>query len=132
MPNSLAQRSAAVFAPPLVTRGDLLITVGATGILQPEEVVDIGAQVVGRIKELGLDPRGATDPKFAGKTVDYGSPVTQGMVLAEIDPGGLQRTVQAAESLGGSGQGRLVATQAKCMQAEAEWKRAREAAIDSS
>ena len=28
-----------------VTRGDMLITVGATGILQPEEVVDIGAQV---------------------------------------------------------------------------------------
>ena len=61
-------------------RDDLLITVGASGIIQPEEVVDIGAQVVGRIKELGIDPRAATDEKFAGKTVDYGSPVTEGMV----------------------------------------------------
>src|SRR5437588_144437 len=42
-----------------VTRGDLHITVRATGTVEPEETVDVGAQVVGRIAELGKDPRGA-------------------------------------------------------------------------
>jgi HlyD family secretion protein len=41
-----------------VTRGDLRITVRATGTVEPEETVDVGAQVVGRIKELGKDLRG--------------------------------------------------------------------------
>jgi HlyD family secretion protein len=46
-----------------VTRGDLHITVRATGTVEPEETVDVGAQVVGRIKELGKDPRGmAAEP----------------------------------------------------------------------
>src|SRR6266403_1478100 len=41
-----------------VTRGDLQINVRATGTVEPEETVDVGAQVVGRIKELGKDLRG--------------------------------------------------------------------------
>src|SRR3954467_1176117 len=92
-----------------VTRGELRINVRATGTIEPEETVDVGAQVVGRIKELGVDPRARTDPNFSnkrvnvvppvkkdtvlataapttsesGKTVDYGSPVEKGMVLAQ-------------------------------------------------
>lgn len=51
-----------------VKRGDLLITVGTTGIVQPEEVVDIGAQVVGQIEKLGADPRHADEePEFTAK-----------------------------------------------------------------
>src|SRR5437868_1467131 len=68
------------------TRGDLHITVRATGTVEPEETVDVGAQVVGRIKELGKDPRGTTNPKYANKTVDYGTPVKKGTVLAKVDP----------------------------------------------
>ncbi len=40
-----------------VVRGDLLSTISATGTAEPEEVVDVGAQVVGRIKSLGSDPQ---------------------------------------------------------------------------
>src|SRR5206468_2124412 len=32
-----------------VKRGDLLATISATGTLEPEEVVDVGAQVAGQI-----------------------------------------------------------------------------------
>ena len=60
-----------------VTRGDLQINVRATGTVEPEETVDIGAQVVGRIKELGKDPRGITEKTFATKTVDYEKPLTK-------------------------------------------------------
>ena len=59
-----------------VTRGDLEIVVRATGTVEPEETVDIGAQVVGRIKELGKDPRGQSDPSYANKPVDVGTTVT--------------------------------------------------------
>jgi HlyD family secretion protein len=60
-----------------VTRGDLQINVRATGTVEPEETVDIGAQVVGRIKELGKDPRGQTDNTYTAKPVDYETPIAK-------------------------------------------------------
>src|SRR5215470_12595278 len=42
-----------------VFHGPLRATIGATGTLEPEEVVDIGAQVAGRIEYLGQDPADA-------------------------------------------------------------------------
>jgi HlyD family secretion protein len=64
-----------------VTRGDLQINVRATGTVEPEETVDVGAQVVGRIKELGKDPRGNPDNKaektFTAKPVDYETPIAK-------------------------------------------------------
>jgi HlyD family secretion protein len=53
--------------------------VGATGTIEPEEVVDVGAQVVGMIKEFGRDPHDSTRP------IDYLSMVEDGTVLARID-----------------------------------------------
>jgi HlyD family secretion protein len=60
-----------------VERGDLLATINATGTIEPEEVIDIGAQVAGQILSFGQDPR--------GKTIDFGSPVEKDTVLAHID-----------------------------------------------
>jgi HlyD family secretion protein len=61
-----------------VTRGDLQINVRATGTVEPEETVDVGAQVVGRIAQLGKDPRGNPDGKaektFTAKPVNYETP----------------------------------------------------------
>src|SRR5438552_3660595 len=62
-----------------VERGDLQATISATGTIEPEEVVDVGAQVAGQIKELG------TDPHDSRKHIDYGSAVEEGTVLARID-----------------------------------------------
>jgi HlyD family secretion protein len=61
------------------TRGSLVATIIATGTIEPEEVIDVGAQVAGQILSFGQDP---SDPK---RTIDYGSPVEQGTVLARID-----------------------------------------------
>ena len=60
-----------------VTRGDLMASISATGTVEPEQVVDIGAQVAGKILSFGKDKQ--------GKQVDYGSVVEPGMVLARID-----------------------------------------------
>jgi RND family efflux transporter MFP subunit len=62
-----------------VTRGDLTTTVSATGTLEPEEVVDVGAKVTGQIVSLGEDPHNK------GKSIDYGSLVEQGTILARLD-----------------------------------------------
>ena len=41
-----------------VKRGDLVAVIGATGTVEPEEVVDIGAQVAGVILSFGKDVNG--------------------------------------------------------------------------
>src|SRR5438876_9494577 len=64
-----------------VERGDLLVTISATGTVEPEEVVDVGAQVAGMIKTFGRDPANSN------KAIDYGSAVQEGTVLAQIDDG---------------------------------------------
>jgi HlyD family secretion protein len=83
-----------------VKRGDLLSTISATGTVEPEELVDVGAQVVGRIKDLGVDPSELKGRKPAEidpqelqklKRVDYGTIVHKGTVLAYIDPQELKK-----------------------------------------
>src|SRR4051794_32253314 len=66
-----------VYSTAPVRRGDLVASVEATGTIEPEDLVDIGAQVAGRIIEFGKD----TD----GKEIDYGSHVNEGVILAKID-----------------------------------------------
>jgi HlyD family secretion protein len=107
-----------------VTRGDIHVTVDATGTLEPEEVVDVGAQVVGRIKDLAKDPRGKTDPKFADKRVDYGSPVEKGMELAWIDPSTYEAQLQQANATLAQADANVLQMQAQVMQTQAEWERA--------
>src|SRR5258705_9797690 len=65
------------FTTTALKRGDVAATIGATGTIEPLEVVDVGAQVAGRIAALGLDKD--------GKNVDYGSVVEGGALLAKID-----------------------------------------------
>ncbi|MEI6235034.1 MAG: efflux RND transporter periplasmic adaptor subunit [Planctomycetota bacterium] len=60
-----------------VKRGLIVASISATGTVEPEEVVDIGAQVAGRINSFGVDK--------AGKQVDYGSFVEADQILAQID-----------------------------------------------
>jgi HlyD family secretion protein len=107
-----------------VHRGDLVITVNATGTLEPEEVVDIGAQIVGPVLQLGDDPRAATDPAFKDKHIDYGSPVEEGTVLAIIDPRTYQATYDQANATLQHSKADLNQMIAKRNQAEGDWKRA--------
>lgn len=60
-----------------VTRQDIRMTIDATGTLEPEDVVDVGAQVAGQILAFGYD--------LDQSIVDYGSRVDAGTILARID-----------------------------------------------
>jgi HlyD family secretion protein len=106
-----------------VVRGDLRITIGATGTVEPEEVVDVGAQVAGQILSFGKDAD--------NKPVDYGSTVAVGTVLARIDDSLYQADlanadaqVQAAQAAGKRAEADLGQYRAKLQQAERDWQRA--------
>lgn len=106
-----------------MTRGDIISTIAATGTLEPEEVIDVGAQVAGRITEFGKDKE--------GKTIDYGSHVEAGTVLALIDPSVYQSQVDQAEAQLASAKAGIARAQAdvgqytaKYKQAERDWNRA--------
>ena len=62
-----------------VNRGDLFIGVTATGTVEPVEIIDVGAQIVGSIRSFG------PDPDRPGKTIDFRSRIKQGAVLAQLD-----------------------------------------------
>jgi HlyD family secretion protein len=117
-------QQAIAFQTARVTRGNLLIAISATGTVEPEEVIDVGAQVAGQILSFGRDAD--------GKPVDYGSKVTEGTVLAKIDESlyaaeaaQAEAQVQAARANLQLAEADLQQLNAKLHQAERDWQRAR-------
>jgi HlyD family secretion protein len=115
--------SSDIFRTAKVTRGDLRLTISATGTVEPEEVIDVGAQVAGRILSFGQDVN--------GKTVDYGSVVDNGTVLARIDDSiysaeaaSAEAQVQSANAGLQRAKADLDQFKAKLHQAERDWQRA--------
>ena len=106
-----------------VRQGNLVATITATGTVEPQEVVDVGAQVSGQFLEFGKDEN--------GKPIDYGSVVKSNMLLARIDTNLFQADVdldtavvasdKAGEAQAAANVKQMEATEA---QAEADWKRA--------
>ncbi len=106
-----------------IKRGDLVETINATGTAEPEEVVDVGAQVAGQISSFGKDRN--------GKPIDYGSVVETGTVLAQIDDSLYAADVAQAEATLGQAQANVQRAEAdlgelkaKLDQAELDWNRA--------
>src|ERR1017187_6971009 len=113
------------FRTAVVKHGDVAATISATGTIEPIEVVDVGAQVAGLIKSFGTD--------IEGKTIDYGSVIEQGAVLAKIDESvyaadlAVARAQMEQDKAGElSANANLDQMEAKLIQAEAEWKRSQE------
>ena len=86
------------FRTAVVKKGELRIQIKANGTLEPQEVIDVGAQVMGRIQEFGEAPGAASDPTLTVKHVDYRSDVEAGTVLAKIDPSLYQATYDQAHA----------------------------------
>jgi HlyD family secretion protein len=101
-----------------VKRGDLKAVVRTTGIVQPEEVVDVGAQVAGVIEKLG------TDPDDAKKTIDWTSKVDVGTVLAQIDPTLFKAAVDQAKAKMVRALAGVRVAEARLTGAERDWQRA--------
>jgi HlyD family secretion protein len=106
-----------------VKRGNLTVSISATGTVEPEEVIDVGAQVAGQIVSFGKDVN--------GKTVDYGSVVNEGTVLAKIDDSlyaadaaQAEAQVQAGRAAVQRAEADMGQLRAKLQQAERDWQRA--------
>lgn len=114
---------AASFRTAQVTRGELLVSISATGTVEPEEVVDVGAQVAGQILSFGKDK--------SGKPIDYGSIVENGTILAVIDDSlysaeaaQSEAQVRSAKATLQRAEADLEQMKAKLHQAERDWQRA--------
>ena len=101
-----------------VARGNLMITVNAMGTIEPTEVVDVGSPVTGTIGSLGADPRSS------GKSIDYGSQVEKGTLLAQIDDAMYKVQVELARATCMRAAAELAQTKAKLALATTAWQRA--------
>jgi HlyD family secretion protein len=88
----------------VVTRGDIVQAVTANGQLSPMKSVTVGSQVSGIIKEL---------------FVDFNSRVTNGQVIAKIDPSTYEQNITQSEA-------ELENAKAALLYAELNYKRAQD------
>jgi HlyD family secretion protein len=102
-----------------IRRGNLLATVSATGTVEPEAVVDVGAQIAGVIERFGTDPRDPTKP------ISYGSPVAEGTVLAHLADALFKARVDQARASLGKSEADVLQARAKLQQAERDYERAK-------
>ena len=106
-----------------VEEGDLMSVISASGTVEPEELVNVGAQVSGKIMAFGRDAE--------GRSIDYGSKVASGMLLAKIDDvlykaalSEAEAQKRQAEAAIASADALLVKTEAQILSAEASLKQA--------
>lgn len=115
--------SAGPFVTAILKRGDLTATIDTTGTVEPEEVMDVGAQVAGQIISFGKDKD--------GKQVDYGSVVEEVTMLAKIDDSlyaadlaQANAQLEQARANETSAEANVLQMQAKLDQASRDWDRA--------
>jgi HlyD family secretion protein len=86
-------------------RGNLVVTVSATGTLEPLKKVDVGIEVSGTIKSVD---------------VDYNSEVKVGQVMARLDTTRLDAQAQQNEAALAAARAKVLQAQASVQEAEAQ------------
>lgn len=111
-----------------ITVGRAVQTICATGTIEPEDLIDIGAQVTGQIMAFGTD----TD----GNEVDYCSTVRKGQLLARIDDVTYKAEVTiskanltTANAQLANANAEVAQLTAKLRQAGRDWERARQLGV---
>lgn len=94
-----------------VTRGNLVVTVSATGNLQPTNKVDVGSELSGTIETVYVDDNDA---------------VKKGQVLARLDLSKLNDQVERSRGTLGSAEARVKQTGATVVEARATLERLRQ------
>jgi HlyD family secretion protein len=94
-----------------VSRRDLVARVSATGYIEPKRLVDISADVSGRVVALN---------------VEEGEEVTEGDLLLVIDPARFEAAVQRAEAGLAEASAREAQARGGYLQAQRDWERIRD------
>jgi HlyD family secretion protein len=110
MPGLLGGSTSAEYRTDPVTRGDVTQTITANGTLRPLKVVNVGAQISGRIEVLN---------------VDFNDKVTEGQILAELDDSSLNAQLSQSEA-------QLASTEAQLKLAQVNYERAKDLAARGS
>jgi len=93
-----------------IARGDVEALVVTSGTLNPIEIVDVGAQVSGKIEKL---------------YADFNSPVTKGQIVAELDQEPLKMKIAQNEANYNSRMASLERSKVSLSQAEKGYERAK-------
>src|SRR4030065_2339405 len=93
-----------------IGKGDIEALVVTSGTLNPIEIVDVGAQVSGKIEKL---------------YADFHSPVTRGQIVAELDQEPLKMKIDQNEANYKSRMASLEAAEVSLSQAEKGFERAK-------
>jgi len=91
-----------------VTHGDLVVTVTATGTLEPTEEVEVSSELSGMIRKV---------------LVDNNDPVAQGQVLAELDTDKLNAQVTRAQAVQTAAKARVKEAEAALAEARRTFQR---------
>jgi len=111
---SRKEKAKVVFRTEEIVRTDVIRSISATGTVEPEELVNVGAQVNGKVMSFGRDAD--------GNPVDFSSRVTAGMVLAQIDDVPYKADLQDAEATFKRAQAGILQAEAGIESAEASLK----------
>jgi HlyD family secretion protein len=117
-------KSGGRFRQEAVKRGSLQAVVEANGTVEPVEVVDVGAQVAGRVLRFG------PDPNDKDKTVDFRTEVKRGGVLVQLDPAPYEAEVARARATLEGAEAGVRLARAKVALAERELRRAEKRRTD--
>ena len=118
-----------VFKTAKVENRDIVLTIDATGTLEAEDFIEVGARVSGEIVSFGKDKE--------GKIIDYSSEVKEGDILALIDdeiPRSDLLEAQAGldSAKATQAQAELLENQATYNQAYRDWKRAEQLGVSEA
>ncbi|MBO4304885.1 MAG: efflux RND transporter periplasmic adaptor subunit [Lentisphaeria bacterium] len=92
-------------------KSDIMRSISATGTVEPEELVNVGAQVQGMIAKFGTDAD--------GREVNYGSRVKAGTVLANIDDSLYLSNLKSAEAQQLQAKAAITSAKASVLQSKA-------------
>lgn len=101
-----------LFVTEKAVKSDIMRSISATGTVEPEELVNVGAQVQGMIAKFGTDAD--------GQEVNYGSRVKEGMVLANIDDSLYLSNLKSAEAQQLQAKAAITSAEASVLQSKAK------------
>lgn len=114
-----------------VENRDIVVSIEATGTVEPEDLVDVGARVSGEIVAFGKDKK--------GKEVDYGSEIAEGDIIAliddEIPQSDLRKaraSLEKAKAAKIQANANLVVCQTNLKEAERNWGRAKRLGVSEA
>ena len=91
-----------------VEKGDIRVAISATGTLAAISTVDVGSQISGQVTDV---------------LVDYNDRVTQGQVIARIDPSTYEAQIAQGDAAANSARAGLATAQAVLRNAEVDYRR---------